>query len=114
MYDNAETLHHFKLCQRCTLSYLSKVSTPIEPEIGMLFSYLMEMFVKKVCPEYDIKNITPQTIFDLKVVFENTEQKQSMIQLRELVQEVYMSLAPKIDLENRLTLYKTALPVIVS
>lgn len=114
MYENALTLHHFKLCQRCTLSYLSKVSTPIEPEIGMLFNYLMEMFVKKVCPDYDISNITAQAIFTLKVEFSNTEEKQSMIQLRTLIQEVYMSVAPKIDSDNRLILYKTALPVIIS
>mmetsp|Transcript_3484 Transcript_3484/g.3225 ORF Transcript_3484/g.3225 Transcript_3484/m.3225 type:complete len:86 (-) Transcript_3484:93-350(-) len=74
MFDNADTLHHFKLCQRCTLSFLSRVPSPIDPEIGRLFYFIMEMFVKKACPNFSIDNLNEVTIWEVEIMASNRTQ----------------------------------------
>ena len=114
MFENAKSLEHFKLWQKCTLSFLGRMKIPIEPEIGWLFFYIVEMFVLKVWPNHNIASIDVNSIWDVKVPHSNISEHQWMIQLRKLVQEVYMSLAPKIDPKNRLKLFKISMPILVS
>ena len=69
MFEHAQSLNHFKLCQRCILSFLSRVSSPIEPEIGGLFYFIVEMFVLKACPDYNIDDITEDSIWGIQIEF---------------------------------------------
>jgi len=89
MFNNAHSLPQFKFCRRCILGYVNKMSRRVDENIGDLYYYMQELFVKKVLPNLDVDTAHLPENWVIEIDNMSEENIQCMIQVRKLIMECY-------------------------
>ena len=97
MLNHASNTFQIKLWRKCILAFLRRFSSPLDPEIGKLFVFIQEKFVKRIFPEYQSDMINSDKIWDLSVDFRDINERKCMVELRELIHLIYQDLYEKLD-----------------
>lgn len=114
MFEHADNLHHFILCNKCIMNFMCRVPKGVETEVSSLFYFIQAEFVKKVAPTYAIEMANSDEIWNLNSYIEDLEGRKCMIELRRLIFQVYIELANKLDLITTTSLFKISFPVLIS
>lgn len=114
MFEHADNLHHFILCNKCIMNFMCRVPRGVETDISSLFYFIQAEFVKKVAPTYTIEMVNSDEIWNLSSYIEDSEGRKCMIELRRLIFQVYIELANNFDSVTTSNLFKLSFPVLIS